>query len=58
MPTPQWLLGVLLGALYAAAIVAIRHEGAFTDEVDHYAQISLFARADWRVLPGLTTIPC
>jgi alpha-1,2-glucosyltransferase len=53
----EWLLGLLLGVLYVAAIVAMRQKGAFTDEVDHYAQISLFVRADWRVLPGITTIP-
>jgi alpha-1,2-glucosyltransferase len=53
----EWLLGLLLGVLYVAAIVAMRQKGAFTDEVDHYAQISLFARGDWRVLPGITTIP-
>jgi len=53
----EWLLGALLGALYVAAIVAMRQKGAFTDEVDHYAQISVFTHADWRVLPEITTIP-
>jgi alpha-1,2-glucosyltransferase len=50
-------LGILLGVLYVAAIVAMRLQYPFTDEADHFGQIALFLRGDWRLLPELTTIP-
>lgn len=47
-----------MGVLYVAAIVALRHRGMYTDEVDHYSQIWLFLHGDSRVLTDyLTTIP-
>lgn len=52
-----WLLGILCGALYVAAILAMRWIPPLTDEITHYAQIWLFAQGQWRVLPELTTIP-
>ena len=54
-----WLLGVVLGVLYVVAIVVMRERrGLFTDELDHYAQIALFLRGDFRILTDyLTTIP-
>jgi alpha-1,2-glucosyltransferase len=54
----EWLLGILLGVLYVAAIVVMRHRsGMFIDELDHFSQISLFLRGQFRILTGLTTIP-
>lgn len=52
-----WLLGILCGLLYAAAIIAVLWKAPYTDEITHYAQIWLFAHGQWRVLPELTTIP-
>ena len=52
----ELFFGLLLGLLYVAAIVALRGHGQ-TDEVDHFAQIHLFLRGDWRVVGTLTTIP-
>jgi len=53
----QWAFGVLLGALYVAAIVAIRLSAPFTDEIDHFTQITQFLRGTDRILAELTTIP-
>lgn len=55
----DWLLGLLLGILYVAAIVLMRsHPRMLTDEANHYPQIALFLRGDFRVLVDyLTTIP-
>jgi alpha-1,2-glucosyltransferase len=56
--TDTLLAGVVLGALFVAALVAMRHRGSYTDELDHFAQIELFVRGEWRVLSRyLTTIP-
>lgn len=49
-------LGVVLGLFYVAAI-RFSHGSALTDEVEHFAQIHLFLRGDWRLVPSLTTIP-
>ena len=55
---PEWIFGIGLGALFVAALVAMRHCGIFTDELDHYSQIVLFRRGDFRVYTDyLTTIP-
>lgn len=55
---PQWILGIALGVLYVAALVVFRHHGMYTDEVDHFSQITLFLRGDFRILENyLTTIP-
>ncbi|MGH8173821.1 MAG: hypothetical protein ACREPX_11795 [Rhodanobacteraceae bacterium] len=55
---PEWLLGIGLGILFVAALVAMRHCGVFTDELDHYSQIVLFRRGEFRVYTDyLTTIP-
>ncbi|MBN8727628.1 MAG: hypothetical protein J0H15_07980 [Xanthomonadales bacterium] len=52
------MLGIGLGVLYVAAIAIMRHRsGMFTDEVNHYPQIVLLLRGDYRALPDLTTIP-
>lgn len=52
------ILGAVLGALFVAALLAMRHRGVYTDELDHYAQIQLFLRGELRVLTlYLTTIP-
>ncbi len=52
------ILGAVLGALFVAALLAMRHRGVYTDELDHYAQIQLFLRGELRVLTFyLTTIP-
>ncbi len=53
------MLGCFLGILYVAAIVVMRdRHGTFTDELNHYAQITLFLRGDFRILTDyLTTIP-
>lgn len=48
---------MLLGLLYVAALAAIRLHAPFTDEVDHFAQVTQFLHDTGRVLPGLTTIP-
>lgn len=55
----DWLLGIVLGVLYVVAIVLMRgHPRMLTDEVNHYPQIALFLRGDFRVLVDyLTTIP-
>jgi alpha-1,2-glucosyltransferase len=51
-------LGLLLGVLYVAGLLAFGHAGPFTDEVDHFAQIALFRRGEFRILSDyLTTIP-
>lgn len=52
----ELFFGLLLGSLYVAAIVSL-HGAGQTDEVDHFAQIHLFLRGDWRVIATLTTIP-
>ena len=49
--------GIVLGILFVAALVAMRHRGSYTDELDHFAQIELFLRGEWRVIHTLTTIP-
>jgi alpha-1,2-glucosyltransferase len=54
------VLGVVLGVLFVAALLAMRHRGAFpfVDELNHYAQIALFRRGEFRVFTAyLTTIP-
>jgi alpha-1,2-glucosyltransferase len=52
------ILGVVLGALFVAALLAMRNRGVFTDELNHYAQIELFLRGELRVFTRyLTTIP-
>jgi alpha-1,2-glucosyltransferase len=52
------ILGVVLGALFVAALLAMRHRGVYTDELNHYAQIELFLRGELRVFTRyLTTIP-
>jgi alpha-1,2-glucosyltransferase len=52
------VLGVVLGALFVAALLAMRHRGVYTDELNHYAQIELFVRGEFRVFTlYLTTIP-
>lgn len=54
----DWILGIGLGLLYLAAILALRHRGKFTDEVEHFSQIHLFLRGDPRILTDhLTMIP-
>jgi alpha-1,2-glucosyltransferase len=53
----ELFLGVLLGVLYVTAIVALRDRNSLTDEVNHFAQIHLLLRGDWRVVGQLTTIP-
>lgn len=51
-------LGIVIGLLYAAAIVLSFAGATRGDEVYHYAQIHLFLHGDWRVLDQyLTTIP-
>ncbi len=52
----ELFFGVLLGVLYVAALAAL-HGAGLSDEVDHFAQIHLFLRGDWRVIGTLTTIP-
>ncbi len=56
-PCSTGLLGLLLGVLYAAVVVALLWKPACTDEITHFSQIWLFAQGEWRVLPELTTIP-
>ena len=53
------ILGVLLGTLFVAALLATRNHAAyFTDEVNHFAQIQLFLHGKPRVFTQyLTTIP-
>ena len=52
------ILGVVLGALFVAALLAMRHRGVYTDELNHYAQIQLFLRGEFRIFTVyLTTIP-
>ncbi|MEO7325518.1 MAG: hypothetical protein ABIW82_11880 [Dokdonella sp.] len=52
------ILGIVLGFLYAAAIVLSMAGVPRGDEVYHYAQIQLFRHGHWRVLDQyLTTIP-
>ncbi|MEO7063556.1 MAG: hypothetical protein ABI082_07285 [Dokdonella sp.] len=46
----------MLGILYVVAIAAM-HGSGLTDEVEHFAQIHLFLRGDWRLIESLTTIP-
>jgi len=51
-------LGVVAGALFVAALVMMRHRGTYTDELNHYSQIVLFRRGDFRIYTDtLTTIP-
>ncbi|MGN6520399.1 MAG: hypothetical protein ACTHK2_13335 [Dokdonella sp.] len=56
-PLGAWVFGLLLGALYVAAIVALRLRTPFTDEIDHFTQITHFPRGTNRILTELTTIP-
>ena len=54
------ILGVVLGALFVAALLAMRHRGVYvyTDELNHYAQIQLFLHGEFRIFTRyLTTIP-
>lgn len=51
------MFGLLLGALYVAAIVALRLRAPFTDEIDHFTQITQFLSGTNRILTELTTIP-
>lgn len=54
------ILGIVLGALFVAALLAMRHRGVYiyTDELNHYAQIELFLRGEFRIFTRyLTTIP-
>jgi len=52
------ILGVVLGALFVAGLLAMRHRGVYTDELNHYSQIELFLRGEFRVFTRyLTTIP-
>jgi len=52
------ILGIVLGALFVAALLAMRHHGVYTDELNHYAQIQLFLRGEFRIFTlYLTTIP-
>lgn len=52
------VLGIGLGLLFVAALLAMRHREAITDELNHYAQIALFRRGEFRVFTAyLTTIP-
>lgn len=55
--TDALVAGVVLGVLFVAALVAMRHRGTYTDELDHFAQIQLFLRGEWRAIGTLTTIP-
>ena len=55
--TDALVCGVVLGALFIAALAAMRHRGSYTDELDHFAQVQLFLRGEWRVIHTLTTIP-
>jgi alpha-1,2-glucosyltransferase len=56
--TDALVAGIALGVLFVAALVAMRHRGSYTDELDHFAQIQLFVHGEWRVLTRyLTTIP-
>jgi DIE2/ALG10 family len=52
-----WIVGVLLGALYVAAIVILNSQPQYVDERSHFAQETLIFRGDWRRLPELATIP-
>ncbi|TCO41979.1 hypothetical protein [Dokdonella fugitiva] len=56
-PPGAWAFGLLLGALYVAGIVALRLRAPFTDEIDHFTQITQFLRGTNRILTELTTIP-
>ena len=51
------LLGVPLGLLYVLGIVSLWTKAPFTDEADHFAQISLLLHGRWETWPQLTTIP-
>ena len=52
------ILGVVLGALFLAGLLAMRQRGVYTDELNHYAQIQLFLRGEFRIFTVyLTTIP-
>ena len=52
------MLGIAAGVLFVAALVMMRHRGTYTDELNHYSQIVLFRRGDWRIYTDtLTTIP-
>jgi len=54
--TDALVCGVVLGALFIAALAAMRHRGSYTDELDHFAQVQLFLRGEWRVIHTLTTL--
>lgn len=52
------ILGVVLGALIVAGLVAMQGRAVYNDELNHYAQVELFLRGEHRVLTRyLTTIP-
>jgi alpha-1,2-glucosyltransferase len=51
------VLGVALGILYVAAIVAFSSVPQLVDERSHFAQVTLFYRGDWRALPEVATLP-
>ena len=52
------LCGVVLGVLFVAALLAMRHRGTYTDELNHFAQIELFVHGEFRIFTRyLTTIP-
>jgi alpha-1,2-glucosyltransferase len=52
------ILGIVIGVLFVAALLAIRDHRAYTDELNHYAQIQLFLRGEFRIFElYLTTIP-
>jgi alpha-1,2-glucosyltransferase len=55
--TDALVAGIALGVLFVAALVAMRHRGSYTDELDHFAEIQLLLRGEWRVISTLTTIP-
>jgi alpha-1,2-glucosyltransferase len=52
-----WFFGILLGALYVAAIVVLNFRPQYVDERFHFAQVMLFYRGDWRAVPEVATLP-
>ena len=50
-PTMRFSASVL-GVLFVAALVAMRHAASYTDELNHYAQIVLFRHGEFRVFTG------
>lgn len=51
------MVGMLLAALYATAIVVFSTSPLLVDERFHYAQESFFYHGKWELVPELTTIP-